>query len=170
MDFLGILWVLVFSSLVLMALLFHGKYNILTEPISKLGNGGGEEFFNSGLIISGYLGSIMAYERYRDFSKLLTIVGIFTMQSLAFVGWFPINYNLHGFFTFLLFASMGLFFLLYAIKLKSFLTVAVLVAPIICVFINIPLAEWIVFITANVWVGITSTKFYYQKRSLNINL
>ena len=169
-DFLGILWVLLFTSLTLISLVLNGYYNPFVDNVSQLGVGNGSIYFNIGMIIAGYIGSIMVYERYKNFNKLLTIIGIFAMNTLALTGWFPLNTNLHGLFTGLMFGGMGIFFLLYAILLRSRSMMLMLVTYLICSFICVPLAEWIVFITVNIWVGIKSTKFYYKKRSIYINL
>jgi len=165
-DYLGILWVLLFSSLTLIALVLHSSYNPLVDAVSELGAGEGAIYFNTGMIIAGLLGSILAFERYKKFNKILTIIGIFTMISLAFVGIFPINNNLHGFFTGLMFCSTGIFFILYGILTRSHYIILMLIVNIVFIFISVSLAEWIIFMTVNVWMIITSTKFYYQKRKI----
>lgn len=166
-DYLGILWTLLFCSFTLIALVLKAQYNPFTDAVSYLGEGIGAHFFNCGMIFSGHLGSVIAYERYWKFNKLLSIIGIFTMTALAFVGYFPISQNLHGFFTMLMFAGMGVFFLLYAILLRSRAVALMLLIFAIFPFICVPLAEWIIFVTVNVWMFITSTKKYYQKTKLN---
>jgi len=165
LDYLGILWVLLLSSLTLIALVCYCNYNPLVDVMSKLGTGKGAIYFNIGLISSGHIGSIISYFRYKDFNKFLTVIGIITMSLLALVGWFPMPGYIHGVVSILLFSFVILFFLIYAILTRSRILIIVLFVIILFFFINIPLAEWIIFITGNVFIGITSTKFYYRKRS-----
>ena len=163
-DFFGILFVLLFCSFTLIALVLHGYYNPFIDAMSELGAGKGAIYFNIGMISSGYVGTIMLYERYKWFSILLTISGVITTIALSFVGWFPMPTDLHGVFSGIMFTSMTIFFILYFILTKSRFVIAMLLIFIIFAFINIPLTKWIIFITINGWIGITSTKFYYRKK------
>lgn len=165
-DFIGILFVLVFCSFTLIALVLHGYYNPFKETVSELGAGNGSTYFNIGFIISGYIGSFAAYERYKKFNKPLMVIGIFTMNSLALVGWFPLNTDLHGFFTAMLFGSIFVFFLLYIVLIRSRFVAGMLLISIIFIFISLPMTEWIIFIAVNIWMSLTSMKFYYRKRKM----
>ncbi|MHA1875143.1 MAG: DUF998 domain-containing protein [Promethearchaeota archaeon] len=177
-GFLGILWVLLFSSLTLIALILYEGYDPFMYPISILGTGDDGIFFNAGLIIAGYLGSIMIYERYKNFNTTLTIIGIFAMNSLALIGWFPMTTKQHNVFTFLMFCSMVMFLLLYTILLRSdhsrpYYGVLMMVLYVICGFISVTVTEWIVFITMNIWICVTSINsiiFERKKNEENINL
>ena len=133
--------------------------------MSELGAGKGAIYFNIGLISSGHIGGIISYFRYKDFNKFLTVVGIITMTLLALIGWFPMPGYIHGALSILLFSFVGLFFMIYAILTRSKILIVLLSIIILFFFINMPLAEWIIFVTGNVFIGITSTKFYYRKRS-----
>jgi len=162
-NFLGILWTLLFSSLTFIAILLHSGYNPLIDFMSVLGAGEGAGYFNAGMIIAGIIGSILVYERYKNDKKILMIVGIFSMISLTLIGVFPMGTWLHVLFTGVMLGSMGLFFITYGIIRKNYYTIAALVAFILFSFINISLSEWIVFVTVNVWMLLTSARSYYQK-------
>lgn len=166
-NFLGILWTLLFSSLTLIAILLHSGYNPLVDFMSVLGAGEGAGYFNAGMIIAGIIGSILVYERYKNIKKILMIVGIFSMISLTLIGVFPMGTWLHEFSTVMMLGSMGLFFITYGIIRKSFYTIAMLVVFIVFAFINISLSEWILFVTVNVWILLASARSYYQKTKIN---
>lgn len=126
--------------------------------MSTLGAEEGWVYFNTGFIISGYIGALMCYERYKDFNKLLMIIGIITMVLLSFIGWFPIPYEEHGFFAIILFIFVGIFFSVYSILAKNFIAIIIIGSFLITLLICIPLSEWIMFIEVNTWIIFTSLK------------
>ena len=136
--------------------------------MSVLGTGEGAGYFNAGMIIAGIIGSILVYENYKNVKKILRIVGIFSMISLSLIGVFPMGAAefLHKFSTVMMLGSMGLFFIVYGIIRKNLYIIAVLVVFIVFAFINIPLSEWIVFVTVNAWIFLASARSYYQKTKL----
>ena len=162
-NFLGILWAILFSSLILISILLYNGYNPLENVMSVLGTGEGAGYFNAGMIIAGIIGSILVYENYKNVKKILRIVGIFSMISLSLIGVFPMGLFLHKFSTVMMLGSMGLFFIVYGIIRKNLYVIAVLVVFIVFAFINIPLSEWIVFVTVNAWIFLASARSYYQK-------
>lgn len=129
-------------------------------------NHDGAGYFNAGMIIAGIIGSILVYENYKNVKKILRIVGIFSMISLSLIGVFPMGLFLHKFSTVMMLGSMGLFFIVYGIIRKNLYVIAVLVVFIVFAFINIPLSEWIVFVTVNAWIFLASARSYYQKTKL----
>ena len=171
-DFLGILFVLIFCSFTLISLILYCSYYNYNpfvnqyDVMSKLGTGRGAVYFNTGLIISGYVGTFMCYERYKNINKVLTIIGVISMCSLLLVGCFPMPIPIHGFFAALMFSTMWLFFLVYSIVERSLSLIFMLVLFSIFSFISMALTEWIIFFAVNGWIVLTSMKFYYKKTKM----
>ena len=167
--FLGFLFVFVFYTFTLLALLTQ-EYDLLLEPISNLGMGDNGIFFNLGLIFSGLIGAFIVHGRYKHINKTLLLLGIFTMASLSLTGFFPKPMNLHGLFTGMMFVGMSLFFISYVIVNYSLAVLIMLIVFAIFPFFNIGLSEWIVFFAVNVWMFVTSTKSHYENSKKYIKL
>ena len=167
--FLGFLFVFVFYTFMLMALLSQ-EYNPFLEPMSNLGVGTKGIFFNLGLIFSGFIGSFVVYGRYKRISEILTVSGIFAMLSLSLVGFFPKPMDLHGLFTGMMFVGMSSFFICYVIVNRSLTTLIMLILFIIFPFCNISLSEWVVFFSINGWIFVRSTKYHHEISKKYTNL
>ena len=167
--FLGFLFVFVFYTFTLMALLSQ-EYNLFLEPMSNLGMGTKGIFFNLGLIFSGFIGTLVVYGRYKHINKILTILGAFAMLSLSLVGIFPKPTILHGLFTGMMFVGMSSFFICYIIVNRSFATLMMLILFMIFPFCNISLSEWVVFFAVNGWIFVRSTKFHSKISEKYVNL
>lgn len=168
-KFLGFLFVFVFYTFMLMALLSQ-EYNPFLEPMSNLGVGTKGIFFNLGLIFSGFIGSFVVYGRYNRISKILTVLGIFAMLSLSLVGFFPKPMILHGLITLMMFVGMSSFFIYYVIVNRSLTTLIMLILFIIFPFCNISLSEWVVFFSINGWIFVRSTKYHHEISKKYTNL
>jgi len=167
--FLGFLFVFVFYTFTLMALLSQ-EYNLSLEPMSNLGMGTKGIFFNLGLIFSGFIGTLVVYGKYKPISKILTILGMFAMLSLSLIGIFPKPMILHSLVTVMMFAGMSSFFICYIVVNRSLATLIMLILFAIFPFCNINLSEWAVFFAVNGWIFVRSTKFHSKISKKYTNL
>ena len=184
----GIISVVAGGIGMVIAYIFFPGYNFVERMISDLGAGPGGLFFNIGLIMSGILGipfaislnsSIKSAPIDKRLKKCAFIIAILSCVSLSLIGVFPaiegntLSLAFHGLFASISWICGLLYCTLYSVvilknsdysKFYAYLGFFVAGIFLLTLLTWIPVIEWFMLATFNVWILTISIRKVYHSR------